>query len=691
METASDMAQALTAVKEEELLLEDGTLIAEEPCTEGNPPTAAENGNDEQQIVAEGTIIAQEAETEEDYTNIKEENQADAENADYQEDSESSKEEDCPIVEVGTIIAQGNQEDGEAAEATSRPAEDQQDGQKRGHSPDSHENSNRPREKNWEEAESARPYASGDHDKSDHRKVLNLAMQWLKTPEEVKKFLQKEEWRSNGADGCFDFVEMNFSKTKMTNDGLREVVKFCQRCPELRVLKLFQNQLDDEGCKELVSVFKDCTGLEELHLSHNWITEKGVEMLATAALENLTSRFSRPFWLRVEHNNFSYASSFMEDLKAKFHPQICGREDRRHCSNQRCIKDCRMHIPFLVDERGSKGSHGNWGRWNNTSHEDWSYNYNQKYKASHKSRSRSPPSQPIRLKERQLSPPMMRAKRPRERADRSPIDRRETYYHDTGYPAYSNRRMRNEPAYTPAYNHYNQYHQYPREPRDPRDQYHPPRAPRAPSPPRRVTRPQSPPRMPGRWPASGRRNRQTPMEPPRPKQPPKQQAPAGPVRRPPSPPLPKQKSQQAQYALPAPLQGQAPPDVDGDSEYSYDYYSDDYSYDDDDEPPAAPATLAHPGHPGHPGHPAHPAHPAQPGHPPVVVPKVKVTREAAPAPMPSRAPKARPPPRQPPAGAPRAPRARARMGEQMVRYEPDPRNPGPRDRPVRQAMRRRVT
>ncbi|CAL1170362.1 unnamed protein product [Cladocopium goreaui] len=304
---------------------------------------------------------------------------------------------------------------------------------------------------------------------------------------------------------------MNFSKTKMTNDGLREVVKFCQRCPELRVLKLFQNQLDDEGCKELLSVFKDCTALEELHLSHNWITEKGVEMLATAALENLTSRFSRPFWLRVEHNNFSYASSFIEDLKTKFHPQICGREDRRHCSNFRCIKDCRMHIPFLVDERGSKGSQGNWGRWNNNSQEEWSYNYDQKYKASHKSRSRSPPTQPIRLKERQLSPPMMRAKRPRERSDRSPIDRRESYYQDTDYPAYSNRRMRNEPAYSTSKSY----------------------------------------------------SASKPFKNARPNQPPKQQAPAGPVRRPPSPPLPKQKSQQAQYALPAPLQGQAPPDVDG--------------------------------------------------------------------------------------------------------------------------------
>ena len=144
----------------------------------------------------------------------------------------------------------------------------------------------------------------------------------------------------------------------MTNDGLIEVAEFCKRCPELRILKLFGNNLDDDACTDLAGVFKDCPALDELHLSHNWITEKGVEVLTESALENLAERYYRPFWLRVEHNNFSYAARFIADLKAKFHPQICGREDRHSCSNRGCVKDCRIHIPFLVDGRGDKGDRG---------------------------------------------------------------------------------------------------------------------------------------------------------------------------------------------------------------------------------------------------------------------------------------------------------------------------------------------
>ena len=126
-------------------------------------------------------------------------------------------------------------------------------------------------------------------------------------------------------------------------------------------LETLGNKLDDDACTDLAGVFKDCPALDELHLSHNWITEKGVEVLTESALENLAERYYRPFWLRVEHNNFSYAARFIADLKAKFHPQICGREDRYSCSNRGCVKDCRIHIPFLVDGKGDKGDRGERG------------------------------------------------------------------------------------------------------------------------------------------------------------------------------------------------------------------------------------------------------------------------------------------------------------------------------------------
>eukprot|EP00913_Durusdinium_trenchii_P009891 g9284.t1 len=137
MEPVLDMAEGLTDVKEEEPLLEDGTLIAEAPAVEEH--RSADDGEDEGQQMVDQTMpmilkkppMAQETADEseapeaEDFLNVKEETQADGDNADYQEEDQESKEEDLPI--VGTIIAEGNaEEDGDAeAASTSRLAVEQ--------------------------------------------------------------------------------------------------------------------------------------------------------------------------------------------------------------------------------------------------------------------------------------------------------------------------------------------------------------------------------------------------------------------------------------------------------------------------------------------------------------------------------------------------------------------------------------
>ena len=105
----------------------------------------------------------------------------------------------------------------------------------------------------------------------------------------------------------------------------------------------------------------------------------------------------------------------------------------------------KIHLPYFIHQNdGTDGpgrenkdnpsrSSRDWG-WSNN-YKDWSENYDQSYKARQISRSKSPPSQPIRLKERAVSPSMVHAKqRQREYREHGPSDRspphgrREVFY-----------------------------------------------------------------------------------------------------------------------------------------------------------------------------------------------------------------------------------------------------------------------
>ncbi|CAJ1400691.1 unnamed protein product [Effrenium voratum] len=502
-----------TEVKEEDSALEEGTLIAQAP-----PVDAGGAFEDEEQpIVEAGTVIAQVPPAE--------------------EDSESEDEEEEPPIVEGTLISQGTA-DAEADASGQPDAEEDQERwrQKRWRSPDPTDDVDGRRE---------RPPSYG------RRKavaVLNLQRSWIKSAEDVRWHLEQDDSVAASSTSLLDYQEVDFSNNKMTNMGLSEVVKLCKRCPGLRVLKLFGNAIDDEGAMELASIMRYCRVLEQLHLSHNWITEKGVVALVEQAVEHLEDAYQHPLWLRVEKNRLADAPRCAQELLERYPKILCPREDRRRCTNRTCINQCRIHIPFLIDERSGKGK--DWRNWkfedgySNSrygGHNSWS---------SHKSwrqpsRSRTPPCA-VRLRERD------------SRRERTPIHRREVYYREiTTYP---------QP-------------QKPRAPREARERREPRRAPTPPQPRRRRASPRrevlSPPRARARWePEQPRRNRIP--DPPvaaratRPVQPP----PRPPVRRPPSPPRPKAHQP---TAAPQPEE----------SEYdSYDYYTD---YSSDEAPPIPPA------------------------------------------------------------------------------------------------------
>ena len=248
--------------------------------------------------------------------------------------------------------------------------------------------------------------------------------------------------------GVLEYTEVDFSKSGLSNEGLREVVQFCRQCPELRVLKLFQNQIDDQGCDELCGLFKYCSKIEELHLSHNWLTEKGVEALTTAALEDLSTDYARPLWLRVEHNNFDRATgiALIQDLKEKYKPHICGREDRYKCSNRECVHHCRLHIPFLDDGKSRWA-----GRWKKE--EKWGGDW--------KPRSRSPR---IRLTERVSESPR---RRQREVYQDYPRRDRRQVRREAPEPRQRRQEMERQEVRRPAQRdqmprHENPRHEYPR-------------------------------------------------------------------------------------------------------------------------------------------------------------------------------------------------------------------------------------
>ena len=99
-----------------------------------------------------------------------------------------------------------------------------------------------------------------------------------------------------------NYDEIDLSRNHFTSEGVAQILEICKKSPDLKVLKLFNNQLGDEGAEELGEIFKHCHSIEEVHLSHNNFTEAAVEAMVKAANRELPRKAERPLWLRMEHN-----------------------------------------------------------------------------------------------------------------------------------------------------------------------------------------------------------------------------------------------------------------------------------------------------------------------------------------------------------------------------------------------------
>jgi len=160
-----------------------------------------------------------------------------------------------------------------------------------------------------------------------------------------------DEIRRQLAHDSFQYEEVDFSQNNLTSKGLRTVLDVCRRCPKLRVLKLYKNQIDDGGAEYLAELCKQCPSIEEMHLSHNHFTAVGVEALITAA-EKARNANASPLWLRLEQNDVGDPEAVFHDLQSRL--SVCARENEVRCTVRVCCKRQKVHLPFFHLQRSSR-------------------------------------------------------------------------------------------------------------------------------------------------------------------------------------------------------------------------------------------------------------------------------------------------------------------------------------------------
>eukprot|EP00419_Tripos_fusus_P002344 CAMPEP_0172695648 /NCGR_PEP_ID=MMETSP1074-20121228/27497_1 /TAXON_ID=2916 /ORGANISM="Ceratium fusus, Strain PA161109" /LENGTH=501 /DNA_ID=CAMNT_0013516293 /DNA_START=82 /DNA_END=1584 /DNA_ORIENTATION=- len=163
------------------------------------------------------------------------------------------------------------------------------------------------------------------------------------TDEDAEKWLHQQK-------NC-DYQEVDFSDNQLTSAGLHKVLDFCQRCENLRILKLFKNQINDDGADGLARLCERCPSLEELHLSHNKLTGSGVKRIVTAAEKSRSSN-ALPLWLRLEHNEVPDPISVLQSLRSFL--SICDRRDDARCTKRKCAFSQKIHLPFFVQQKKNR-------------------------------------------------------------------------------------------------------------------------------------------------------------------------------------------------------------------------------------------------------------------------------------------------------------------------------------------------
>ncbi|CAE8740561.1 unnamed protein product, partial [Polarella glacialis] len=77
--------------------------------------------------------------------------------------------------------------------------------------------------------------------------------------------------------------EIDASQNQLGWRGCKTLVDLCLKCKDLRVVKLFKNELTDKAVPALCKLAEECPGLEQLHLSYNRLSGDGASQIIAAA------------------------------------------------------------------------------------------------------------------------------------------------------------------------------------------------------------------------------------------------------------------------------------------------------------------------------------------------------------------------------------------------------------------------
>lgn len=154
-----------------------------------------------------------------------------------------------------------------------------------------------------------------------------------------------------GAPSSFSQIrELDFSQNKLGDRGilylLEKLVKYCEN---LRIVKLFKNQINDEGCRAIGKFFRFCPQIAEMHLSHNEITERGLKSLINGCMEYRLEGM-KPLWLRVEMNQIYHPEGLEKFFRKENLPVACGAGGKDDPELAR-VKDPVIQLPHFYKQK----------------------------------------------------------------------------------------------------------------------------------------------------------------------------------------------------------------------------------------------------------------------------------------------------------------------------------------------------
>eukprot|EP00928_Gymnodinium_smaydae_P016592 TRINITY_DN16248_c0_g2_i2.p1 TRINITY_DN16248_c0_g2~~TRINITY_DN16248_c0_g2_i2.p1 ORF type:complete len:1051 (+),score=70.37 TRINITY_DN16248_c0_g2_i2:34-3186(+) len=156
----------------------------------------------------------------------------------------------------------------------------------------------------------------------------------------------------------YSYQELDFSQNNLSVRGLEQILDICYKCKDLRVLKLYKNDLGDNCAEVLAAFLNKCDTIQEVHLSHNRFSTEGATVLVEAAARSRLHG-SSPLWLRLERNDIGDTAEFLRDMEQQY--GVCPR--RPGCTQFHCCVGSRVHLPFMDVERSERERRtGDWSR-----------------------------------------------------------------------------------------------------------------------------------------------------------------------------------------------------------------------------------------------------------------------------------------------------------------------------------------